>query len=65
MPVKTKREKLLAQLHRQSGTSRNLSTPHQDENLSFVRHDVVKTLIFGGIAIAIEFFLYWNQAILL
>lgn len=65
MPAKTKKEKLLAQYHRQTGMSSLRPISHHNENLSFVRRDVTKTLIFGFIAVAIEFVLYWNQNFLL
>lgn len=58
MPAKTKKEKLLAQQHRYQYIPSRQPTLNVHENIEFIRRDLGKTLLLGGVAIGIELALY-------
>jgi hypothetical protein len=74
MPKKTKREKLLAQQRRYAAAASSLSsgfsfsvserptgqTETYTEELTVIRHDLVRTIIFACIAVLVEFGIYWK-----
>ena len=71
MPKKTKKEKIIAQLRRKLETTVNYQLPElvktpetkpvliTENNLGLILGDLHKTFFLAGLAISLEFIIYW------
>jgi hypothetical protein len=77
MPKKTKREKMIAELRRhslspqvahpvfafQSSAKNTASLQSNIEELTIIRHDLIRTIILALIAVGIELTIYWKISV--
>ncbi len=62
MPKKSKREKIIADMRRAvPAVFREITPSENTQELTLIKRDLTKTVLFAAIAIGVEIILYWRM----